>query len=421
MVGVRVHSALDPERLARALTAVEDRQDVLRSTYRQAVGDPWRVVQPTGSGQSPRLDVREVRGLDDDRLLELARLAGAAPFDLAAGDRPFRAVLLRRADDDAILVVAAHHIAADAPSLFLILRDLLQAYQMADGGGQPVLSPLPHTYDDYVRREQALLGTPRAARMARHWAEVSAGSAAARLPADRPAPARSTYAGKTRQMRATAGFTERLRAASRSTRVTPFAYLLAAFQATLHRHTGQDDFLVGTAVALRLRPGMRDVVGYMVNSLPLRARVRPATTLADMVSASSDGIRQGLAHAGYPYPLMNAAPAPLFRITCTMLAVERMPVALPAEHAGLRLSFVDIPQQEGQFDLSVELRYSTDSLTGAFRYDTDILDGATIDGLADRFTRFADLTMSEPGSRVADLPLVDDAELGRLLAFGGIG
>jgi hypothetical protein len=419
-LGMRVHSTLDAARLAQAVAAVEERQDALRTTYVEVDGQPWRVVQPAGDGGSPRLQVREVPGVTDDRLLELAHLSSTAPFALATGDRPFRVVLLRRAPSDAILVVAVHHIAADAPSLFLILRDLLDAYQAVGEGRSPALSPLRQTYDDYVSREQRLLASPRAARMAGLWAAACAGSTAAQLPADRPPPDRSNYAGDTWKMRAAPGFAGRLRAASSATHVTPFAYLLGAFQATLRRYTGQDDFLIGTSVALRLNPGLRDVVGYMVNSLPLRARFTARTTLAETVAAASDQIRKGVAQAGYPYPLMDAAQAPLFRITCTMLAVDQMAVPLPAEHAGLLLSFVDIPQQEGQFDLSVELRYSSDSLTGVFRYDTDVFERATIEGLAERFTRFAELAISQSRSRVADLPLVDETELDRLLAFGGI-
>jgi hypothetical protein len=417
-LGVRVHSALDPGRLARAVAAVETRQDVLRTTYVEVDGQPGRVVHPASDEASPRLEVHEIAGVSEARLLELARLSSTAPFALAAGARPLRVVLLRRAPDDAIMVIAAHHLAADAPSLFLILRDLLDAYQALGEGRSGELNPLRQTYDDYVERERRLLGSPKADAMARFWAAACAGSAAARLPAERQTVTRSNYVGETREMPTAPGFAERVRTAAAGVGVTPFAYLLGAFQAMLRRCTGQDDFVIGTTVALRFQPGLRDVVGYMVNSLPLRARFTPRTTLTDAAAAASEQIRQGIAYAAYPYPLMDTTP---FRITCTMLAVEAMAVPLPAEHAGLRLSFVDIPQQEGQFDLSVELRYSKDSITGVFRYDTDVFERATVDDLAARFSRVADPAVSQPRSPVADLALVDATELRRLLAFGGIG
>jgi hypothetical protein len=435
-LAVRIRSPLDLPRLGRAVTAVADRHDVLRSTFVEVDGRPWRVVAPAGGDGSVGLAVREVPGAGLGRLRALAGAASAAPFPLAGG-RAFRVVLLRRRPDDAVLIVAAHHIVADAPSLFLLLRDLLTAYRAIDGdqsAGPP--PPLRHGYDEYVAMERRLLGSPRGERLARHWREICAGSTPARLVPDHSAPARPGHAGASCQLRTPADFPARLRSASTAAGVTPFAYLLGAFQSMLYRQTGQADFLIGTPVAVRLVPGLRDVVGYLVNTLPLRARFDRATTFADAVASAQRQVALGLANVGYPFPMMADAtgPAlaadrpPLFRITFTMLFPDRMEPSLPAtdgaadggdtEYAGLRISYVEIPQQEGQFDLSVELRHSSTSLSGVFRYRTDLFEPATIQSLVERFGRTMDVAMAEPASRVADFSLVDRAELDQLLALG---
>ncbi|HEV7710358.1 MAG TPA: condensation domain-containing protein [Asanoa sp.] len=427
-LGVRVHAPLADDRLVRAVAAVEGRHDPLRSVIVEIDGKPVRRVLPAAAGGTLRLV--EAPGAADDRVRELARRAAAEPFGLLAGDRPFRVVLVRSAPADALLVITAHHIAADAPSLFLILRDLLLAYRTDTS-----LPPLRLTFDDYVTRERQLLASGRAARMARHWSAVQAGATAARLPGDRLTPARPGYTGDTCPFHTAPGFAPRLRRAAAALGVTPFAYLLGAFQAMLHRSTGESDLLIGTAVALRGLPGLRDTVGYMVNTVPLRASFDPGDTLVHAVTAANEQVRQGLAYAGYPYPLMDRPGTdrtPLFRITFTMIAVDRMPVSLPpvpagaaegpvSDHGGLPVSYVELPQQEGQFDLSVELRAGDTALSGVFRYDNEILDRATVEDLADRFVRFADRAVATPQARVADLPLLDAAGLDRLLAFGGVG
>ena len=154
-LAVRIRSPLDLPRLGQAVAAVVDRHDVLRSSFVEVDGRPWRVVAPAAGSGSRALVVREVPGVGPDRLPALAQAASAAPFPLAGGGRAFRVVLLRRGPDDAVLVVAAHHIVADAPSLFLLLRDLLTAYRAIgdDRSGGP-LPPLRHGYQEYVAMEQ---------------------------------------------------------------------------------------------------------------------------------------------------------------------------------------------------------------------------------------------------------------------------
>jgi hypothetical protein len=437
-LAVRIHSPLEPARLARAVTAVEDRHDLLRSAFVEVDGRPWRVVDPAGGGDSGALTVREVAGAGAGHLAALARESCTAPFPLAGGGRAFRVVLLRRGPDDAVLVVAAHHIVADAPSLFLVVRDLLNAYRASGGGGSSrPLPPLRHGYDEFVSSERRLLDSPRGERLSRYWREVCAGSTAVRLAPDRTGPVGTGYAAASCELRTPPGFAARLRTAAAAAGVTPFAYLLGTFQSMLYRQTGETDFLVGTSVAVRLVPGMRDVVGYLVNSLPLRARFDHTTTFADAAVSAQRQVALGLAHVGYPFPLIADAtgpvPAadrsPLFRVTFTMLFPDRMdpPLPVPAggateggvtAYAGLRISYFEVPQQEGQFDLSVELRSSSTSLTGVFRYNAELFERSTIESLVDRFRRAAEIAVAEPGRRVAGVSLVDRAELERLLDLG---
>ena len=46
--------------------------------------------------------------------------------------------------------------------------------------------------------------------------------------------------------------------------------LLAAFQALLHRYTGQEDIVVGSPIAGRTRAEIEGLIGFFVNTLVLR-------------------------------------------------------------------------------------------------------------------------------------------------------
>src|SRR5262249_31270063 len=54
---------------------------------------------------------------------------------------------------------------------------------------------------------------------------------------------------------------------------TRFSTLLAAFQITLSWWTDEKDILVGTPVANRSKPAVRDTMGYFAGIVPLRGQV----------------------------------------------------------------------------------------------------------------------------------------------------
>ncbi|HVQ91261.1 MAG TPA: condensation domain-containing protein [Mycobacteriales bacterium] len=444
MAAVRIHTPLDLPRLRRALAATVRRHDLLRSVFVERDGAPCRLV---GAPDTIELLVRDAPGASGYRLPALVRELGLAPFRLSEGT--FRAVLIRCGPADAVLLLAAHHIATDATSQWLLMHDLLDAYAAGapgeagpggagpGGAGPEPWPPLVRDYDDYVAAERELLAGPRGAELERYWLDVCTGARAAELPTDRPRPAHPSFAGATCELRLPDELLPRLRCAAAVAGVTPFAYLLGSFQALLYHYTRQPESLIGCPTATRFGRNLRPLVGYLVNTLVLRGSFSRATTFATAVQAAQRQVLGGLSHAGYQHALLAralglpraGAGSALLRIVFTMVATDRLDPLLHlladgaergtgVEYAGLRLALFDVPQLEGQFDLSVEMRQSPNSLTAVFRYSTELFDRATVERLLEHYARFLDAAIDNPAGRVTAVPLVDDAALAELLALG---
>ena len=137
-------------------------------------------------------------------------------------------------------------------------------------------------------------------------------------------------------------------------------------------------------------------------------------------------------HVDYPFALLPAAlgvasrsaASPLLRVLTSVVSTRRSNPLLglaAADHEmlyhGMRLSGIDVPQQAGQFDLTLEVVRSASAVRCSLKYDTDLFDEKTIRRMADHFVRLLGLAVAEPDRRVADVPLVDEAERVRLLAF----
>ncbi|MEU2426287.1 condensation domain-containing protein [Streptomyces sp. NPDC007851] len=420
VLAVRLRDPVRTDVLQDALTALVDRHELLRSRFPATDDGPVRLVEPP---TAVRLDVREVPEADDAGLFRLAAQAGREPFRLDRSGA-FRVVLLRRAADDAVLVTVTHHIVSDATSQWLLVRDLFAEYGARTGGTARPAPAARADWDEQVRAERAFVASPRGGRAAAYWRDRCAGLGAAALPTDRPRPPQRTLNGATHEIVLDPSTARRLREASAQRSLTPFAWLLGTFQAALHRSGCGDGFLIGCPVTTRFTPATREAVGYYVNALPVAGRFTRTTTLLETVESAQGQLRTGLAHARHPVELLTGGPGhgPLFRISCTLVAADRLPVAGlyegPVRLGGLRAELCDVPQQEGQLDLTTEILQDSGGFRAMLRYNTDLFDAAGIERFGRTWTRLLDVSLDAPVTGVADVPLVARDDLDFLLALG---
>ncbi|MCR6483373.1 amino acid adenylation domain-containing protein [Amycolatopsis sp. OK19-0408] len=411
VLAVRFRSGLQIPRLADAVADLAERHDLLRSVFVEHEGRPARVVRP------PSLVRLEVRS-------DLAR-AAAEPFDL--GERgPFRAVVC---PEESVLLLVTHHIATDFVSQGVLLRDLLDRYTGED------LPDLKATYADFVDNERRVLSSDRVAVLERYWTGECAGAPTIfELPADRPRPLRQSFAGATHVVPLDAG--AKLRSLAREEAVSPFTVLLTAFQALLHRCTGQPDFLLACPTMPDLVGALKGVTGYFVNPVPVRARCEPDSTFRGLLRQTHRRVIGAMTHRDYPFPKLvglldvprDPSRAPLAQIAFSMQAAGSSGALLDMhaegdpdvvrEHRGLELSAYPLPQQEGQFDLSLEVVETSSSLRAVFKYRTELFDAATIARLGRSFACLLESVLAEPGRQLSTLDVLDTAAHDELVELG---
>lgn len=435
-VALRIRSTVDAGRLDLAVFETAVRHELLRSTFEEMDGEPVRLLH---DAPLTGLDVHHLPDSGDKLPGDAVRAALISPFALET-EGAFRFLLLHRSPADSVFLVAGHHIATDATSNWLVLRDVMETYRRLTKCEEPAPAAPGGSYDAYVEKEAALLASPRGARMAGYWQKLCEGAAPVAIPTDRPRPAAPSNAGRTHHVDLGEERLQPLRDAARESGVSLFSLLLGTFQSVLHRFTRQNGFLVGCPTTTRLSPAMREVVGNFINTLVFRADFTTGTTFRDAARAADEQVRNGIARVGYPFELLTrtanrpriSAGSSLCRITFNMIGTPNpeplLRLLLDGEDSGdggaalpyadLLLSPCELPQAEGQLDLAVSIRQSAGSLAVDFRYDVDLFDPATIEQFAGYFLRGIDAALADPDRPIAGLRLMDDAELAQLLALG---
>jgi hypothetical protein len=299
---VRLKGHLDVGALSRAADALLARHEALRT--RLVAGQnslPVQVVDP------PPRDVVETLDYSgagrDAAWQRLGKLAGAEmqrPFGLAEGPL-VRMHLVRMAADDHVLFTTVHHAVFDGWSAGLLVRDLAALYGAEVTGDPSGLDELPVQFADYAVWERQRLQGTALAELENYWRGVMDSFENLRLPTDRPRPSVDTFDGRAEDRALPADLLKDLHELSHREGTTLFVTLMAALQALLYRYTGQTDVVVGTTSANRSRSVLAPLIGFLVNTLPIRGDLSGDPAFTELLGQLRDATVSAYANQDLPF------------------------------------------------------------------------------------------------------------------------
>ncbi|MEV0260333.1 amino acid adenylation domain-containing protein [Streptomyces sp. NPDC050617] len=396
----------------RCLDALEARHAALRTRYpadgaRQTIAAPGRVelaeaaVAPDGLGAATAAQF-------------------ARGFDLESGPL-WRALLLRVTGRTPVLVLTLHHIACDGWSSAILKREFHELYAAFAEGRAPRLERPAVRYADFAAWQRARLTEQRLAPDLAFWRETLDGHVTLPLPTDRPRPAERDHRGAVVPVHVPAPLADDLDALGRRHGATPFLTLLTGFAALLARYSGEWDVTVGTPVAGRTRPETEGVVGFFLNSLPLRCALRPDITFEEALGRVRDVGTAAFAHQDLPFERLVEAvqgDRDRSRTPVYQVAFDLHDAALTT--GGADLDGLDTFREAWRIaktDLTLFLgRGRGGALEGVLEYAVSLFDDTTVQRLADHLVRLLAAVAEQPATRLRDIRLLSPSELRRQTA-----
>ncbi|EXF25517.1 thioester reductase [Nesterenkonia sp. AN1] len=418
---VELRGDLDATAMSGAIDDLVARHEVLRTSF------PAQGSAPESAPGTPGTESRPVQLVHEPR----SGVLGSQPMDTSAGfdlrkEQPLRAALVAIGDHEAgedsrawRLELVLHHIATDGASLAPLVRDLAASYTARACGGTALRRPLAVQFGDVARREADLQEQIRSRGgedpALRRWVQrLDAAPTELALPTDgQRAPSASQPAGML-SFTIPAELAARLNTLSVAQSASSFHGWLAGLGGYLRRIGAGEDVVIGSPSAGRTDPDVENLIGFFVNTLPLRLDLSDESlSFAAAVRMARQQTLTALEDEHVPFeqiveqvrPERQLGRHPLFQ---TMLSVEQ-PTDLSLELPNVTATPLD-PGTTGsaKVDLSFTLRprRGQDAAVDAvLEFNASLFSHRAADALVQGWMRFL-----EEAGQAPERPLMD-AEL----------
>ncbi|CAM2064006.1 Amino acid adenylation domain-containing protein [Sulfidibacter corallicola] len=411
---LHLQGVLDVPVLERALTALVDQHESLRTVFYQEEGRGYQRILPASKVTLRQVDVRGTSAeSDDEALRDLTRTVVVETFDLAEGPL-MRTCLFQRGDKSWCLLAYFHHMIADGWSMDLFQNDLWAAYTALKIGAEP------RQAEDTAQFADFSLERPRHDEALAWWREHLADlPPLLELPTDQPRPAELGQAGDWHQFPLANDLWRKVGDLAREAEATPYMVLLAAFKLLLARYARRSDIAVGTPVANRHESRAESAFGCFINTLVMRTEIdeqQPFTAILDAVRRTA---MDAYAHQEAPFeqiveavrPRRSLSHGPLVQV---MFALDQ-PRAFRQFPPRLKVRPERLPLPAAQFDLHLTIEQRPNQVTATLAFNAELFERETVARMARHYRTLLAEICAQPGAKASALTMLSAEERETLL------
>jgi amino acid adenylation domain-containing protein len=418
---VRMKGTLDVNALEKSLNEIVQRHEILRTNFVAADGSAVQSIVATRTLTMAVVDLSEWRdGTAGEELARRLQEESRRPFDFTR-DLLMRALLIRTAPTEHTLMLTMHHIISDGWSIGVLFRELGTLYTAFCTGQPPNLPELPIQFADFVLWERENLQGPAIEKPLAYWKKQLGGALPVlELPIDHPRSVAPMSRGAAQTVQLPRPLTNALKALGQQEGATLFMTLLASFQVLLHRWTGQEDIVVGSAVAGRRKVELEKLIGFFVNTLVIRGDLSGNPSFRELLGRVRESALGALAHQDLPFervvrelrPDRTVSRNPLFQV---MFVLQNAPMS-PTDLPRLEVELHEVDTGTAKFDLTLSMTEAPQGLKASLEYNADLFEPSTVSRLLGCFQTLLESVIAQPDQKVSRLSILTPAERHQLLS-----
>jgi hybrid polyketide synthase/nonribosomal peptide synthetase FtdB len=421
---MHIPSSLNLQALDKAIAGVVQRHPSLRTNFFVVDGEP---VQRVFATRETTFELIEAQDTPWHQIKEQVIHENRKPFDLE-NEALYRIRLYRQNDNSYYFSISIYHIISDAWSNYMLLNEMQDLYAQYNNNKEVVLQIAETSYKDFVQWESKLVNSIRGSSMHKFWRNnLPAEFPKLALPLDKKRPKVITNSGSSFNFEINKALTEKITALSRKEGATMFMALLSVYYTLLHRYTQQDDIIIGSPVAGRTTADFANIYGYFVNPLPLYQNFSEKPSFLTLLRKVKDTTFAALENQEYPFSLLvdrlalahDPSHTSVFQAMFVLLnhQVERNSIDAQsvAQYKGFPMQLLQMPEEEGQFDLTLSVYEENGVYQCCFKYNSDLFFPGTIATMSAHFLQLAEQAVNWPEKPVFKYDLLSAEEKNTVL------
>ncbi|SDC51878.1 non-ribosomal peptide synthetase [Shouchella lonarensis] len=410
--------------LKQSIMNVILRHDMLRTNFIKKNNTPVQVIRSRTEGDCIYLhDKSLISDLDNDFILNLKNIESNYEFDLSE-DSLARIHIISSSNLTNHIIVNFHHIVFDGWSMNIFFNEIMDNYENIIINKQCNQSRRDVKYTDYVRYQNNYLQSDSAQKQLNYWKEYLKGtSPKIDLPTDKPRPKKLSNSGNRYEFTISQELSDSLRRLSKENGCTLYTTLLTAFGILLYKYSSQEDIVIGTPVANRQYSRLEDIIGFFVNTLPIRSVVNDDDTFLGVLERMNKQLLESFSNQDVPFdklveeinPHRDLSMNPLFQVMFVFQNAYKMKYT----NSDLELVINEVNNQKSKFDLSLLITEEDRGLACTIEYSTDLFIERTIKRIACNFIQLLDHITCDEYNRIKTLSIVSSDEMQEIKDYSG--
>jgi amino acid adenylation domain-containing protein len=408
---------VDTGLLEQAVNKLLERHEILRTTYRMIKEEAVQIIHPY---EPLCLQIHDLtdHALSEKELREtFIKEKALLPFDLER-EFPIRAYLFMLSGQRNYVLLNIHHIACDGWSLDIIINELQSNYEALSNHHQLEAKPLVLQYADFACWQRSSEKSEHFKEHERYWKGMLEGDIPVlELPTDRPRPPVRSFRGATVIKDLPEQLYKDLNKLCVEEDATLYMVTLAAYFILLYRYTGQTDIIIGSPIANRNRTELENIIGFFVNTIPIRIKLNEQATFRETVRQVKKITLEAYEHQDLPLERMiemltierDMSHNALFQV----MYVMQNAFLTTFESEQLSMNFEgSVNTNSSKFDLT--LSSSKDFLQA--EYSTDLFEKQTVEELLSHYINLLESINREPDQVISGMELMTGYEKQQMLA-----
>jgi amino acid adenylation domain-containing protein len=395
---------VDKTKISRVIDKLIERHESLRTSIRLIENEPVQLV-----AERVPFEIEYLRSTEGEADLVIEKFT--RPFDLASAPL-FRVGLVEVNPESHLLLVDMHHIISDGTSFGVLIRDFRALYDDA------ILPPLELDYKDYAIWQQSKAYKRKTEDQKQFWVrEFSEPFAPLDIPLDLSGP--STTEEDAVLFELSNEDSRRLMEIAQDQVATNSMFILSILSVLLSKISGQDDIVLGMAVAGREQLELENMVGMFPLVLPLRSYPEAGLTFREFLGSLKSTFLETLDNQSYLYEDLakelnlerSTSRNPWFDVICFYQNFDMPELSIP----DMQLSCYKGQNMVAGEKIILFVREVEERFTVKLIYSTALFKRETIERLAGYFKKIAEAVIGSVSVKIGEIEILGDKEKASLL------